>query len=103
MPLAYHHYAREPASYAACCGGDESDTADPTGLGVFYRNSRTKLTDITDGASQTIFVGDRAWADARGIWAGAINYGVCTRGPFDPSSQNPGMNTFPAPCLVIGS
>src|SRR5262249_54043402 len=25
-------------SYAACAGGDESETTDPTGLGVFYRN-----------------------------------------------------------------
>ncbi len=90
-----------PSSYAACCGGDESDTADPTGLGVFYRNSRTRLPDVTDGLSETIFVGDRAWADARGLWAGAVNEGVCTRGAFDPTNQNGGMSTFPAPCLVL--
>jgi len=90
-----------PSSYAACCGGDESDTAALTGLGVFYRNSKTRLTDITDGTSQTIMVGDRAFADARGIWAAAINNAVCTRGVFDPSSVNPGASTFPAPCLVL--
>lgn len=89
------------SSYAACCGGDESDTADPTGLGVFYRNSRTRLGDVTDGTSTTILVGDRAWADARGVWAGAINAGVCTRGFFDGTNVNPGANTFPAPCLVL--
>jgi hypothetical protein len=32
-----------PSSYAACCGGDESGIADPTGLGIFYRNSGTRL------------------------------------------------------------
>jgi prepilin-type N-terminal cleavage/methylation domain-containing protein/prepilin-type processing-associated H-X9-DG protein len=90
-----------PCSYAACCGGDESDTADPTGLGVFYRNSRTRLTDITDGTSQTILVGERAWASAQGIWAGAVDDGVCTRGPLNPSSVDPGADTFPAPCLVL--
>ena len=90
-----------PSSYAACCGGDESDTADPTGLGVFYRNSRTRLTDVTDGASTTILVGDRAWADAHGDWAGAPSGAVCTRGTFDPTSVNPGASTFPAPCLVL--
>jgi prepilin-type N-terminal cleavage/methylation domain-containing protein/prepilin-type processing-associated H-X9-DG protein len=87
-----------PCSYAACCGGDESDTADPTGKGVFYRNSKTRLTDITDGTSETILVGERACANANGIWAGAINNGVVVRGPYN---RNPGNSTEPAPCLVL--
>jgi prepilin-type N-terminal cleavage/methylation domain-containing protein/prepilin-type processing-associated H-X9-DG protein len=91
-----------PSSYAACCGGDESDTSDPTGLGVFYRNSHTRLTDITDGTSQTILVGERAFANAQGIWAGAINGGMCWRGANDPATENSGQNAFPAPCLVLG-
>jgi prepilin-type N-terminal cleavage/methylation domain-containing protein/prepilin-type processing-associated H-X9-DG protein len=91
-----------PSSYAGCCGGDESDTADPTGLGIFYRNSRTRLTDITDGTSQTIMVGERAFANAQGIWAGAVNGGVCGRGLNNPTSENAGQNSFPAPCLVLG-
>ena len=49
-------------SYAGCIGGDETGTSDQTGLGVFYRNSRTAITDISDGASQTLFIGERAWA-----------------------------------------
>src|SRR5262245_7463146 len=36
------------SSYAACVGGDESGPTDPTGLGVFFRNSRTRLTNISD-------------------------------------------------------
>ncbi len=87
-----------PCSYAACCGGDESDTADPTGMGVFYRNSQIRLTDITDGTSQTILIGERACANALGIWAGAINGGIMQRGPFN---ANPGTSTSPAPCLVL--
>jgi prepilin-type N-terminal cleavage/methylation domain-containing protein/prepilin-type processing-associated H-X9-DG protein len=90
-----------PSSYAAACGGDESDTADPSGLGVFYRNSRTRLIDISDGTSNTILVGDRAFANAQGIWAGAINGGVCGRGVNNPPSENAGQNDFPAPCLVL--
>src|SRR5579871_2093864 len=87
-----------PCSYAACNGDDASDTADPTGNGVFYRNSQTRLTDITDGTSQTIFVGDRSCASSLGIWAGAINGGVILRGPHN---VNPGTSTGPAPCLVL--
>jgi prepilin-type N-terminal cleavage/methylation domain-containing protein/prepilin-type processing-associated H-X9-DG protein len=87
-----------PSSYAANCGGDESDTADPTGKGVFYRNSKTRLTDIMDGSSQTILIGERACSNALGIWVGALNKGVVQRGPTNP---NPGTSIEPAACLVL--
>ncbi|HJT76519.1 MAG TPA: DUF1559 domain-containing protein [Gemmataceae bacterium] len=73
-----------PSSYAACAGGDESETDGPTGQGVFYRNSSTRLTDIQDGTSNTILVGERAWSNANGVWAGAIPGGVCKRGEQNP-------------------
>jgi prepilin-type N-terminal cleavage/methylation domain-containing protein/prepilin-type processing-associated H-X9-DG protein len=87
-----------PCSYAACCGGDESDTADLIGQGVFYRNSHTRLGDIKDGASQTILIGERATSNALGVWAGAINDGIVLRGPLN---DNPGTSTGPASCLVL--
>ena len=77
-----------PSSYAASCGGDESETDALTGAGVFYRNSRTRMTDVTDGLSNTIFIGERAWANANGIWAGAVNAGVCKRGQYNPCPGN---------------
>jgi len=89
-----------PSSYAACVGGDESDTFGPAGQGVFYRNSRTRLTDITDGTSQTILVGDRAWSNAEGIWAGAISRGVILRGPMNPNPGG-GAASYPAATLVL--
>jgi prepilin-type processing-associated H-X9-DG protein/prepilin-type N-terminal cleavage/methylation domain-containing protein len=89
-----------PSSYAACVGGDESDTFGPTGLGVFYRNSDTRLTDITDGASQTILVGERAWGNVNGIWAGAISGGVCMRGRQNPCPGT-GAASYPAADLVL--
>jgi prepilin-type N-terminal cleavage/methylation domain-containing protein/prepilin-type processing-associated H-X9-DG protein len=86
-----------PSSYAATCGPDASDVADPTGLGVFYRNSRTRFTDITDGTSQTVLIGDRAWADTQGIWAGAPSGAVTRPGPRNPWQAV----TAAAPALVL--
>jgi prepilin-type N-terminal cleavage/methylation domain-containing protein/prepilin-type processing-associated H-X9-DG protein len=89
-----------PSSYAACVGGDESDTFGPNGLGIFYRNSHTRLIDIRDGTSQTIMVGERAWSNAQGVWAGAIANGVIMRGARNPNPGN-GAASYPASTLVL--
>jgi prepilin-type N-terminal cleavage/methylation domain-containing protein/prepilin-type processing-associated H-X9-DG protein len=86
-----------PSSYAATVGPDDSDVADPTGRGIFYRNSRTRVTDITDGTSQTVLVGDRAWSDSKGIWAGVPSGAVLRPGPLNPWQTV----TAPAPTLVL--
>jgi len=86
-----------PSSYAASCGPDASDVADPTGLGIFYRNSRTRFADITDGTSQTVMVGDRAWADSEGIWAGAPAGAMMYPGPRNRWRAA----SLPAPGLVL--
>jgi prepilin-type N-terminal cleavage/methylation domain-containing protein/prepilin-type processing-associated H-X9-DG protein len=86
-----------PSSYAASCGPDASDVADATGLGVFYRNSQTRLTDVTDGTSQTVLVGDRAWAQAQGAWAGAPAGALMRAGAMNPWPNA----TAPAPCLAL--
>jgi prepilin-type N-terminal cleavage/methylation domain-containing protein/prepilin-type processing-associated H-X9-DG protein len=88
------------ASYAACIGGDESGTSDSLGAGVFYRNSLTRVADVADGTSNTIFVGERAWANVKGIWAGAPAGAVCARGPKNPCPGSP-TGSYPAPTLVL--
>lgn len=75
-----------PSSYAATVGDDASETDALTGNGPFYRNSRVRITDITDGTSNTTLIGDRAWADSMGIWAGAPNNTICRAGPTNPWS-----------------
>jgi prepilin-type N-terminal cleavage/methylation domain-containing protein/prepilin-type processing-associated H-X9-DG protein len=86
-----------PSSYAATVGDDHSDCTDLAGNGVFYRNSRTRFSDITDGTSQTTMIGDRAWADTQGVWAGAVPGAVVRAGPRNPW---PGATAAP-PVFVL--
>jgi prepilin-type processing-associated H-X9-DG protein len=93
-----------PSSYAACVGGNETDTAtgindDALGRGVFYRGSRVRVADITDGTSQTIAVVERAWSKANGIWAGAVPNGTIRRG-LQNSCPTTGALFYPAATLV---
>jgi len=92
--------AAAPSSYSACCGGDESDTTAATGMGVFYRNSKTCVADITDGTSHTIMVCERSFSIAKGIWAGAISEAVIMRGDRNPCPGSP-AGSSPAPTLVL--
>jgi prepilin-type N-terminal cleavage/methylation domain-containing protein/prepilin-type processing-associated H-X9-DG protein len=93
-----------PTSYAACVGDDRADSTtglnnDGLGNGVMYRNSRVRLADVTDGASQTILVGERAWSITSGIWPGVVTGGVVRRGPANPCPTT-GALFYPASTLV---
>ncbi|MBI3837877.1 MAG: DUF1559 domain-containing protein [Planctomycetia bacterium] len=86
-----------PASYAASVGDDSSEADAKIGNGVFYRNSATRLAQISDGTSHTTLIGDRAWALTNGIWAGAPQAAMTRAG-----SQNPWPNaTASAPVLTL--
>ena len=95
-----------PSSYAACVGRDEDSDADGVfGSGIFYCNSATKMATITDGTSNTIMIIERAWANAAGVWVGAIPGCAMAFGPINPcvnviSGGFPNSPIYAPPMLV---
>jgi prepilin-type processing-associated H-X9-DG protein len=66
--------------------------------GMFYRNSRLRFADVTDGASNTLFVGERSSNLAYAAWAGAVTGGQVP--PKLPDTYRYGPEG--APVLVLG-
>jgi prepilin-type processing-associated H-X9-DG protein len=58
------------------------------------------MASIIDGASQTIFVLERAWGNAQGTWTGAIANGMIYRGQLNPCPGSANATNL-APCLVL--
>lgn len=84
------------SSYIGMYGTGEVTNDPGNGNGVFYRNSRTRLTDISDGASNTIMVGERHARLALGAWAGAV-----TGAEVPPGMPSP-LGPEGAPVLCLG-
>jgi prepilin-type N-terminal cleavage/methylation domain-containing protein/prepilin-type processing-associated H-X9-DG protein len=91
-------------SYAACYGAIGNMATDPdTGNGIFYRNSRTRLVDITDGTSNTIAVGERAALFAQAPWAGVIAAGTVRTTPDAPVFRSMILPASVMPLARIGN
>jgi prepilin-type processing-associated H-X9-DG protein len=64
------------------------------GNGVFYRNSKTRIADITDGTSNTIIAGERSGNHSPSTWTAAVPGGRCpawmANQPPTPYSPPPG-------------
>jgi prepilin-type processing-associated H-X9-DG protein len=66
--------------------------------GMFYRNSGVKIVDVTDGTSNTLFVGERSSKLAYATWTGSV-----TGGSVPPTNPNPyGYPGEGAPVLILG-
>jgi prepilin-type N-terminal cleavage/methylation domain-containing protein/prepilin-type processing-associated H-X9-DG protein len=70
------------ASYVGVFGVSEPGV---DGEGVFYRNSRTAIADITDGTSTTLLVGERAVLWGQATWVGAVTNASLVTGPGSPA------------------
>ena len=69
------HFAR--ANYVANAGQEEpwGLTAEDYGTladGPLYRNSRTRAADVTDGLSQTVFLGEHSSVLSNKTWVGVV-------------------------------
>jgi prepilin-type N-terminal cleavage/methylation domain-containing protein/prepilin-type processing-associated H-X9-DG protein len=72
-------------SYAACFGfGGQLNTQPDVANGIFYRNSRTRVTDVSDGTSSTLAVGERASRLAQAPWCGVMTGGTVRTSPGAP-------------------
>jgi prepilin-type N-terminal cleavage/methylation domain-containing protein/prepilin-type processing-associated H-X9-DG protein len=72
--------------------------------GAFIRNHRFRIADITDGLSNTLFVGERATNMSSSTWTGAVTNGVVPAQRYpDPADQLANAEGAPALVLAHGS
>ena len=70
----------------------------PAHQGMFYRNSGVRVADVTDGTSNTLFVGERSSGLAYATWTGSV-----TGASVPPRSNSPyGYGPEGAPVLILG-
>ena len=60
--------------------------------GPFYRNSRTRAADVTDGLSNTIFLGEKTSSLCDSTWVGVVPFACTPERPRWPSDPNSGGN-----------
>ena len=70
-----------PAQYVAMAGQLEPEEFPAQNNGIFYRNSRIAIRDITDGTSTTLLVGERSRNVANATWVGMIPFGLSCNNP----------------------
>jgi prepilin-type N-terminal cleavage/methylation domain-containing protein len=84
------------SSYAGCLGTLAYE--EQPFNGVFHRNSRVRFQDVTDGASQTIGIGERMSRHTQSGWAGVTPGQLLVYAPESPNyrAHEPTFNSRPA-------
>jgi prepilin-type N-terminal cleavage/methylation domain-containing protein/prepilin-type processing-associated H-X9-DG protein len=84
-----------PSSDGGSAEDGDSGGTGQSGDGLFYRNSRNRIANVTDGLSNTIVVGERCAAHSPTTWTGAVTGARCPAWmattpwttPYTPPSQ----------------
>jgi prepilin-type N-terminal cleavage/methylation domain-containing protein/prepilin-type processing-associated H-X9-DG protein len=72
--------------------------------GVLYRNSQTRLVDVRDGLSQTVFVGERSANLGDSVWPGAVPFSTHFAWPPFASIGTGGLNrAYDGPGAFVGA
>jgi prepilin-type N-terminal cleavage/methylation domain-containing protein/prepilin-type processing-associated H-X9-DG protein len=71
-----------------------------SGKGMFYRNSRTRIADVTDGLSNTLAIGEKNAKNTMATWVGVIP-GATWRSANDVANYG-GIPTNIAAAKVLG-
>ena len=88
-------------SYAGSFGvGVDLDEELDQHNGIFSRNNPVRLTDIPDGTSNTIAVGERASLFTQTAWAGAVNNGTTRVTPGAPTRNTTAVEESPTQALA---
>ena len=86
-----------PGQYVAVAGQWEPEEFPAPNNGIFYRNSRIRLQDITDGTSTTLMAGERSQNVANATWVGMIPFGQACNNPNWPVQDCEASNV-----LILG-
>jgi prepilin-type processing-associated H-X9-DG protein len=88
-------------SYAACHGvGVDLDEELDDANGLFSRNSRFRIADVTDGTSNTLAIGERSSAFTQTPWAGAVSFGTTRITPGAAANNTGAVEDAPTQVLV---
>jgi prepilin-type N-terminal cleavage/methylation domain-containing protein/prepilin-type processing-associated H-X9-DG protein len=72
--------------------------------GVLYRNSTTRIADVTDGLSNTVFAGERSSNLADAVWPGVVPFSVHFQYPPFLSIGSGGVNRpYDGPGSFVGA
>jgi prepilin-type N-terminal cleavage/methylation domain-containing protein/prepilin-type processing-associated H-X9-DG protein len=60
------------SNYVGLFGNNEIEDNPNAGNGLFFRNSRVRIPDVTDGLSNTLAVGERSSNLSKATWTGVV-------------------------------